>query len=165
MIHALRLVFFRGSTPGCLAAVLLAALGCGGEPSSPEEQIRALVHSAQAAANDQDSQALRALVSESYRDARGLTKADIDQILRGQFLRGRAYVLVRVQELRVADATQAQVRVLAGMARVPVGGFDELLASSADVFLFDFELNARTGGAWQVVSARWRRATSEDLEL
>jgi hypothetical protein len=145
-------------------AVLLAALlACSAEEESPEQQIRALVQSAQDSANAQDTGALQALVAESYADARGLTKADIDRTLALHMLRGRPYVLLRVQGLALRETGGAEVQVLAGMARVPVGGFEELRRVAADVYVFDLELAQRDPGVWSVTSARWRPALPADL--
>jgi hypothetical protein len=148
----------------CPPAALAALLACG-SGDSPEQQIRALVSSAQTAANEQDAGALRELVAESYTDMRGLKKADIDRMIGLHLLRGRPYVLAHVQELALLEDGRAQVSVLAGMARVPVGGFDELRRTSADVFVFDLDLLDAGDGTWQVASARWRLARPDDLSL
>jgi hypothetical protein len=147
-----------------LALVLAALLAACGDDTSPEQQIRALVQTAQDAANEQDADALQELVAESYADPRGLTKADIDRTLALQMLRGgRPYVLLRVQELELGDPASAQLRVLAGLARVPVGGFEEMLRLSADVYVFELELANADASAWRVTSARWRPASAADL--
>jgi hypothetical protein len=159
----MRLTLHRGRLSP-LALALVAALGCGGGDPSPQEQIRAWVRSAQTAANEQDTAALRALVAESYADGRGLTKADIDGMIGLQMLRGRPYVLLRVQDLALDEAEDgAQVQVLAGMARVPAGGFEEMLRVSADLYVFDLELSRAGQDRWSVTSARWRLARAEDL--
>ena len=147
-----------------LAALLLGGMlaGCGDE-TSPEQQIRALVAAAQEAANAQDTDALQELVDESYADPRGLTKTDIDRTLALQMLRGRPYVLLRVQELELGDSARAELRVLAGLARVPVGGFEEMLRTSADVYVFELEVASADGETWRVTSARWRPALPADL--
>ncbi len=148
-----------------LAALLLGGMlaGCGDE-TSPEQQIRALVAAAQEAANAQDTDALQELVDESYADPRGLTKTDIDRTLALQMLRGRPYVLLRVQELELgAESARANLRVLGGLARVPVGGFEEMLRTSADVYVFELEVASADGETWRVTSARWRPALPADL--
>ena len=137
-------------------------VGCG-DDSSPEQQIRALVQAAQDAANAQDTDALQELIAESYADPRGLTKADIDRTLALQMLRGRPYVLLRVQELELRDPASAGLQVLAGLARVPVGGFEEMRRLSADVYVFDLEVALADASAWRVTSARWRPALPADL--
>ena len=144
-----------------LAAVLA---GCGDDATTPEQQLRALVQSAQDAANAQDTAGLQALVSESYADERGLAKADIDRTLALQMLRGRPYVLLRVQELAIEAPESARLEVLAGLARVPVGGFDEMLRLSADIYLFDLALTHADADGWLVTSARWRPASPADVQ-
>jgi len=149
--------------PRAWLALFCALIGCGGGASSPEEQLRALVQSAQEAANAQDTDALQALVSESYADERGLTKVDIDRTIALHMLRGRPYVLLWVQELALEEPDGAAVTVLAGMARVPIGGLEELRRVSADVYLFDLVLAHAGDGVWRVTSARWRPASTSDL--
>ena len=147
-----------------LAFALAAALACSGDDVSPEQQLRALVQSAQDAANAQDADALQALVAESYADERGFAKVDIDRTIALQLLRGRPYVLLRVQELALQESGGAQIKVLAGMARVPVGGFEEMRRLSADVYVFELDL-AQADDAWHVTAARWRPALPADLSL
>jgi hypothetical protein len=146
-----------------LALLLAGLLACSGDADSPEQQLRALVQSAQDAANAQDADALQELVADSYADERGLGKADVDRLLALQLLRGRPYVLLRTQELELPEAARAELRVLAGMARVPVGGFEEMLRISADVYVFDLALAQVDADTWRVTSARWRPALPADL--
>ncbi len=152
-----------GFLAGLLAGSLVGSLAGCGDDTSPEQQIRDLVASAQQAANAHDAGALQDLVAESYSDPRGLTKADIDRTLALQMLRGRPYVLLRVQELALADPASAELTVLAGMARVPVGGFEEMLRLSADVYVFELALAHDDASDWRVTSARWRPASAADL--
>ena len=54
---------------GWWAVLLLAA--CGGQPESPETEIRTFVAQAQAAAEARNARELRALIAEDYVDAKG----------------------------------------------------------------------------------------------
>jgi len=147
-----------------LLLVVLVALAACGDETSPEDQIRTLVATLQDAANDRDLDTLREAVADSYADPRGNTRRDIDRIVVSQMLRGQPYVLLRVQELAITEPDSASVTLLAGLARVPTGGFEEMRRASADIYVFDLELRS-ADDRWQVTSARWRPAQAEDLSL
>jgi hypothetical protein len=148
---------------GLRIIALVAVLGACAEPDTPEEQVRALVSAVQTAANESDVGTLRSFVAASYRDSRGNTKDEIDRMIGLQLLRGRPYVLLRLRDLSIDDAMHAEIQMLAGMARVPVGGFDELRKAAADIYVFDLTLLDEGGGEWRVISAQWRFAGPDDL--
>jgi hypothetical protein len=148
---------------GLRIIALVVVLGACAEPDTPEEQVRALMSAVQTAANESDVGTLRSFVAATYRDSRGNTKDEIDRMIGLQILRGRPYVLLRVQDLTVDDATHAEIHVLAGMARVPVGGFDELRKAAADIYVFNLTLLDEGKGKWRVTSAQWRFAGPDDL--
>ncbi len=153
-------------TRACTIAAVAAALwSCGEDASTPEDRLRAFVDAVQAAANESDIDALRGSVSASYTDSRGNDKAQIDRMIGLQILRGRPYVLLRVQDLALTDPSHAELRVLAGMARVPVGGFEELRKAAADVYVFDLTVADEGTGEWRVTSASWRFAGPDDLSF
>jgi hypothetical protein len=131
-----------------LACAVIA--GCG--PSrGPEEAVRLWVSDAQAAAENRDRGALMSLIAESYADARGNDKADIEQNLRIWFLRNRSIVLVsKIDNVAILDGTAATVLLTAGMT----GTSDGMFGVSADARRFELEL-ASDGEDWRLIGARW----------
>ena len=53
----------RRALAGLLAAALVAGAGCGGEPETPEEQIRAMIAAGEEAVRAHDLPALKAMIS------------------------------------------------------------------------------------------------------
>lgn len=138
-------------------AVLLTA-GCGGEPESPEAQVRALVARAVAAAESKDVGTLRAMVSDRYSDPHGQDKRAVEALLRLHFLRNESvHLYTRVQSVTLPQPDRAQASVLVAMAGVPITSEVELPALRADLHRFDIDF-ALEDGSWRVERAEWSRA-------
>jgi hypothetical protein len=143
--------------PLAVLAVLLTA-GCGGEPESPEAQVRALVARAVAAAEARDVGALRAMVSDRYSDPDGRDKRAVEAILRLHFLRNQSvHLYTRVQSVTVSHPGRVEARVLVAMAGVPITSEVELPALRADLHRFDIDF-ALDDDTWRVQRAVWSRA-------
>lgn len=98
-----------------------------------------------------DRGALMVLIAESYADARGNDKADIEQMLRTWFLRNRSIVLAsKIDNVTIMGGTAATVLLTAGMA----GTSDGTFGISADAWRLELEL-ARDGEDWRLIGARW----------
>ncbi len=136
-----------------LTGILLALLltGCGGPESSPEESVRAWVKQGSEAAEQKDRGALVDMVSESYADARGNGRDDLENLLRFYFLRQEKVAFItHIDELDVHDGSAADVVLQVGMA----GTNDNVLGFSADAVRIEMELE-RDGDDWLLISARW----------
>lgn len=137
-----------------VSALTLAA--CGGD-TSPEDELRAVVAQAEAAAEARDASGLFELLSDDYRDPRGNAAEAIKRYLRGYLVMHQAiYLLVRIDEIELQAADLARLR-----ATVAMLGSEAEAASAwdlaADVHEFDITL-AREGGEWRVTRADWARA-------
>lgn len=133
--------------------ILLAALlaGCG-TPSTPEQEVRDWVAAAEAAVEARDRGTLVDMISESYVDGRGNSRADLDRRLRLWFLRHRNIVISSsIEELAVTAGTAARVVLTARMA----GTGQSVLGFSADSERLELEL-VRQGGEWLLIGASWR---------
>lgn len=136
-----------------LTGILLALLlvGCGGPESSPEESVRAWVKQGAEAAERKDRGALVDMVSDSYVDARGNERNDLDNLLRFYFLRQEKVAFItRIDDLKVHDGSAADLVLQVGMA----GTNDNAVGFSADAVRIEMEL-ARDGDDWLLISARW----------
>lgn len=148
--------------PLALLAMLLVG-GCGGEPESPEAQVRAVIARAVAAAEAKDVGTLRAMVSDRYSDANGQDKRAIEAMLRLHFLRNESvHLYTRVQSVTVPQPDRAEASVLVAMAGVPITSEVELPALRADLHRFDIEF-MREGDRWRVQRAAWSRAELGEL--
>jgi hypothetical protein len=134
-----------------LGVVVLALAACGGPSSAPEEQLRAWVAAGVDAAKDKNRRELVSMISESYADARGNERGDIENLLRVYFLRQhKIALLTSIEQITVYADTAAKVEMTVGMA----GTNDSVMGLSADAYRFELELE-KDADEWQLISARW----------
>lgn len=124
-----------------LALVLsLTLFGCGAR-STDEEQVRALIDGAEAAAEARDASDVMAFVADDYSDAQGLDRAAVQNFLRGYFLANpRVELLVNVRELEFPVEGLAHATL--GVASLPAGDRATLRV--------EFR---KQGGTWRVARA------------
>ncbi len=156
----------RGICAALALGLLFAGLGgCAAEDVSPKARVRAFFDEVERASSEKDLKALKAIVSERYKDAAGRDKRDLTGMMTGYYLRqGTIHLLLHVRELDFPEPGAAQAEVLAAMARTPVLDWDELPRIRADAYVFELAL-AEEDGDWRVVDAAWRPATADDLRL
>jgi hypothetical protein len=136
---------------------------CGGDPSTPEARIRALLSGAEAAAEAKDAGAFKKWVSDRYADDRGQDRQAVMGLVTFYFMRHQTiHLLTRVDAIEIAEDGSARAGVFVAMAGTPILGVDNLARLRADLYHFDFAL-AEEGGDWRVTSADWRRAESSDF--
>jgi len=144
-------------------ALALAAVGCGGDPETPEAQVRRALGALEAAAEEGDLAAFRDGISERYADERGHDKEALVRFATFHVLRSaRRHVLVRVRDVLLRDDGRAEVSLAVGLAGSPAASADELARLRADVYKVDLDL-AQEDGAWRVVWAQWRPTAPADL--
>jgi hypothetical protein len=144
-----------------IMATLLAA--CRSERDTPEAEVRALIRSAAAAAEQKQLGTLRDMVSERYADEQGLDKRAAENLLRLQFLRNeRLHLYTRIQSVTLPQPDRAQAVVLVAMAGVPIASEADLPALRADLHRFEIDF-AREDKTWRVQRAVWRRMEPGEL--
>lgn len=133
---------------GTLFLVLAAACS---PPPAPEEEVRAWVAAAEAAAEARDRDTLLDMIAPAYADARGNIRTGIGQKLRALFLTQQSVtLLVDINEIRIFRDTAAEVLLTVGMA----GMNNSRFGFSADAYRFELELQ-RIDGEWLLTGARW----------
>ena len=138
-----------------LACCLLAA--CGGDRSTPEEEVRAWVWQGHELAESKDRRALVDMIAPAYSDARGNSRDDIENMFRAVFLRQKKVALItRLDAVQMHADTAANVTLDVGMA----GTDDNVLGFSADAYQFEMELE-KDGDDWLLISARWGQVGRE----
>jgi hypothetical protein len=155
-----------GLRPARLASICLltVALACGGDPQSPEEQVRAVIGAIEQAAEEGDVSAFKAAISESYQDARGFDKRDLAAYVTFHVLRHtHRRFFARVRSIDIRDGGRAEVVVVAAISGQEVSGLEELAGLNADVYKIDLDLDDEGDGDWRVVWAQWRRTAPTDL--
>jgi hypothetical protein len=140
-----------------VTAILVALVACGEPRSEPEDEVRAWVTAGVEAVENKERRGLIGLVSESYADARGHDRSDIEDMLRVYFLRqNKIGLLPKIEEITIYGDTAARLIMTVGMA----GTNDGVLGFSADAYRFDMELQ-KDGDDWQLIAARWGELGNE----
>ena len=142
----------------CTVTVAMTMLAACGEPrSEPEAEVRAWVAAGVEAAENKERRKLIGLVSQSYADARGYGRDDIEDMLRIYFLRQHKIgLLTKIEEITIYGDTAARLIMTVGMA----GTNDGIMGFSADAYRFDMELE-KDGSEWQLIAARWGELGNE----
>ncbi|MDF3022350.1 MAG: exoribonuclease [Steroidobacteraceae bacterium] len=101
----------------CVAVIFLAA--CGSR-SSDEEQVRALLDAAEAAAEARDTSDVLEVIASDYSDSQGFDRAQLQGFLRAYFLANpRVEILLTVQDLEFPVEGLGRARV--GITSLPAG--------------------------------------------
>ena len=133
--------------------VVLAGLAGCSDDASPEQQVRAVIDSMEAAAEARDVGDLLEHVSTAYRSADGLDRAEAARYLRGYFVANQSiHLLTRIESLEFPAPDEARVKLQVGMAGRGGQGAADL---SADLYDFDVAL-VHEDGEWKVSYADWR---------
>jgi hypothetical protein len=124
-----------------LTALLATGLAsCGGPPESSEQQLRAWVDRGQ-----------------TYSDARGNSRDDIENLFRFYFLRAKNVgLLVGIDDIEIFDDSAARVMLTVAMGATT----DAVLGFNADAYEFELDLE-NAGGEWLLVSGRWTDVGNE----
>lgn len=136
-----------------LAACLLLA-GCGTD-TSPEQQVRTVIASAQAAAAERNLSGIMDLVSPRYEDGQGGSAVELSRTLRGYFIANQSvHLLTRVESVEFPYKDMARVHLTVGTLGRKASPADtlELAADLQDVHL---ELRLERG-EWKVTRAEWQ---------
>lgn len=132
--------------------LILALAGCGGEPPSPEAEIRQLIDDVAGAAADGDVGAVAAALHADYRDMRGNDREAIVRLLRLQLLRGGTIVvLADVEQVELHGGDAASVDMTLRFADA------DLRRLSFDGGARQVQLDLVSEDGWRVISARWSR--------
>ena len=146
-----------------VALTTATLMGCGSDPETPEDQIRALIEAGEIAVEARDLSEVRSLISDRYRDEQGLNQQAVSRLIAGQFLIHQSiHLLVQTDDIRLVGPERAEVRVYVAMSGTQLSGPEALLGLQADLFRFDLDLE-QEGGDWRVTGGNWRRATAADF--
>jgi hypothetical protein len=135
-----------------ISICILAACAGGGDSDA---ELRALIESAEAAAEERDTNYFRGLISVNYVDARGRDRQQLIDFIRGYlFLNARIEVMNRVREVTVYGDDAAKIALQSAL----IGRRDGRSIPGTDGSLYDIELElARESGDWKIIGAQWER--------
>jgi hypothetical protein len=136
-----------------LAACLWLA-GCA-DGTTPEQQVRAVVATAQAAAAQRNLSGIMDLVSPRYEDARGGSAVELSRTLRGYFIANQSvHLLTRIESVEFPYQDMARVHLTVGTLGRKANPADTL-ALAADLQDVHLELQLERG-EWKVTRAEWQ---------
>lgn len=136
--------------------LLAATIAACGAPTTPEQEIRALIAAAEESAEARDASALKELVADDYLDPSGRNAADIRSYLHAWLVAHQSVrLLTRVDSIEIEGTEQARVAVTVGMLGREAAA-DSGWDLAGDVWRFDIRL-AREGDDWRVTRAGWRQ--------
>jgi hypothetical protein len=132
----------------------LALLAACTDDRSPEQQVRAVVDTMEAAVEARDVGALLEHISDNYRDAQGQDRSEASRYARGYFIANQSiHLLTRIETIDFPSPREARLKLQVGMAgRGAQAGAAGL---SADLYDFDIAL-VLEDGEWKVSFADWR---------
>ena len=146
-----------------LLLILLLAACSDQSPSSPEDEIRRFIDAGIAAAEDKDTGALKDMVAEDYSDQRNFDKKKLFTMVRGLFFRHKnIYLFRKIKDICITGTNNASVEVFVAMAGRQISDITSLTSFRASVYRFNLELTKQD--EWQVLQARWSRASAKDLQ-
>ena len=135
-----------------LVATLAAALtaSCSSSSSTPEDEVRAVLTAAEAAAEARDTSDAIALVSEEYADDNGFDQARLRDFLRGYFLAHPSLeVLLRIESVEFLAEDLARATIMLVVLGQRSTGIDDESRFAADGERYVVEL-VREDSAWRV---------------
>jgi hypothetical protein len=144
---------YRGGGWVALTACLIALGGCGNR-STPEQQVRAVIATGEAAAEKRDLSALMDLVSSRYEDSQGGSAVELTRRLRGYFIVNQSvHLLTRIESIEFPYQDLARVRLTLGTLGRQTTAADTI-DLAADVHFVQLELHLERG-EWKVTRAEW----------
>jgi hypothetical protein len=130
-----------------------------GPSGTPEDEIRALIDEAEAAAEARDASTLRDLIADDYRDGEGRSADEIRRTLHGYLIAHQAVRLVtRIDAIELEGTELARVQVTVGMLGREADA-DSAWDVAGDIHRFDLRLAREEGGEWKVTRAAWQQGT------
>jgi len=135
-----------------ILSLALTAAACGSS-GTPEDELRALVDSAEAAAEERDVSGLRDLVADDYEDASGRDAADVRNLLHAWLVAHPSVnLMTRIDSIELEGTELARVKVTVGMLGREASG-ESGWDLAADIERRGSRL-ARGGDDWRVIGAR-----------
>ena len=152
----------------CLRLLVPLLLGlmlqaCSDVAGTPEEAVRALVESAEDAAERRSTDDLVELVHDDYRDQQGYNKKQVGGLLRAYFFRNKnIHLFTRIDEIEWQGDERATVSLHVAMAGTAISDVDALASLRARIYRFELELVKQ--GDWRVQHASWEPASLLDMQ-
>lgn len=131
--------------------------------TTPEEQLRQIIETATAAAEEKDLYVLKDFIAESYTDGEGRTKKEIQHILARYFLGYKnIYLLTHIDSITIISELKAKVIVFVATSSTQIKNPHTLKDIHADLHRLELTFD-KQGKRWLVQSGQWRQANLSDF--
>ena len=139
-----------------VVCLLVSLAACGGDPSTPEQRVRATLDAIEVGAEARSLSGVLDHVSERYTDHEGNVKKDIARIVQLEFIRSQSInIFTHIQSLEINGDT-ALVELGAAMAAREIDLSQEANRLHANTHHFSIVLHQQDK-EWLVESVSWRR--------
>lgn len=137
-----------------LFAGLLGIAACA-ERSTPEQQVRAVIESAERAAESRDLSGILENVSSAFQDGQGGGRDELERYLRAYLLtHSSVHVATRIEEIDFPYRDFARVRLTVGSLGRDANGSSPLdISTDTKKVVLELQLE---DDQWRVVRAEWQ---------
>ena len=139
-----------------LLLICLTLVACGGDPESPEQQIRNVLGLMETATQERSASGVMEHVSDDYSDHLGNTKKQIRQLVTFQILRNQKISLFSLIRSIKISGNSAEVELSLATTGREIDLSDESQRLAADVFRVSLLMKIEAS-QWKVSSASWQR--------
>ncbi len=147
----------------CLVWVFILINACSDNTVSPQDEIRAYLHSGVEAAESRNTNALAELLHGDYSDQKGYNKKRLNKLLRGYFFRHKnIHLFTKIDAIELLTENEAIVRMHVVMAGSTITDVDALFALRAQIYRFELQLVKQD--EWLLRHAAWGPASMNDLK-
>lgn len=137
-------------------------ISCSDEKQSPENEIRQYIESGKLAAENRSYRDLAELISEQYKDQKGLDKKRISNMARAYFLMHQnIYLLTKINSIDFQDDNSVFVVLHVAMAGTEITNLNIISQLRARVYKFELQLIKKD--SWLLTQAKWKSADIQDM--
>ena len=136
---------------------------CSDQKLSREDDIRQFIEQGIEAAENRSSSDLTALIDDSYRDRRGLSKQQIKKLLLVYFLRHKnIHLFSKIRDISFHSDNEATVILHVAMAGSVIA--DASVLSNLRARMYKFELQLIKQDEWMLQQAKWHQVGIQDMQ-
>jgi len=145
-----------------LSLILVFLSSCTNEEISPDDEIKQYIESGKLAAENRSHGDLADLISDQYRDHKGLNKKRVKNMARAYFLTHQnIYLFTKIDSITFQNKESAFVVLHVAMAGTAINSLDAINRLSARVY--QFELQLIKNNEWLLQQAKWKPANLQDI--
>lgn len=146
------------------AGLVLTLAACGGDQSSSEDRVRALIDAMEQSVEAGSVRKAVGFLHADYTDPRHPSRQAASRTLLGVTQRHRdIHLFTLTQSVELApQQDSATAVVFVAMTGIPVDSVEALISVKADLYRFELAL-IEEEGEWRILSSHWQRADPRAL--